>query len=124
VYRGRGSVLIRLAPYFLPLWALAALALQPLLRSDLRVWGVGAVGLTWGYHLWIMASQIRRHQPDLRVDGLILSVLTVSALSFVTMTLVALAAVGGLDLMGRSLDGSMALLRDLLDLAYRLAGVV
>ncbi len=101
VYTGRGSTLIRLAPYFLPTFTILGLSLAPLVRSRFEPYLVGALGVTWGFHVLTGVIESHPRQPDLRTGGLVASYAAVLGLGVVLYPLAALASVGGWPLVRR-----------------------
>lgn len=101
VYTGRGSVLIRLAPYVLPTFTLVGLLLAPLVRSRYESGLVAVLGLTWGFHVLTGVIESHPGQPDLRSGGLLASYIAVIGLSVVFYPLAAIASVGGWPLVSR-----------------------
>lgn len=101
VYTGRGSALIRLAPYVLPTFTFLGLALAPVVRSRYETGLVVTLGVTWGFHVLTGVVESHPRQPDLRRGGLLASYLAVVGLSVVLYPLAALASVGGWPLVRR-----------------------
>ncbi len=101
VYTGRGSVLIRLAPYVLPTFTLVGLALAPLVRTRYETGFVVALGVTWGFHVLTGVVESHPRQPDLQRGGLLASYVAVVCLSVVFYPLAAIASVGGWPLVRR-----------------------
>jgi hypothetical protein len=116
VYDGRGSTLIRLAPYAVPTLTLLALPFAPLVAVAQRPWFVALLGLTWGYHALTSLHETRPHQPDLRQGGLVPSFVAVAAIGTVLFGATALAAVGRTPLVERWLQFGLQRARGLLSL--------
>lgn len=94
-YSGRGSTLIRVAPYVLPTVTLVALAARPILRADLQGPLVGVLGLTFGAHVFTGVVEAHPQQPDLRQGGLIPSYTAIITWGLAIHWATALAAIGG-----------------------------
>lgn len=104
VYEGRGSTLIRLAPYVLPTFTLLALPLASWVHPAQRVAFVVVLGVTWGFHVYTGVAEAHPSQPDLARGGRLPSYLAVLGLSTLFYPGSALAAVGGWPLVSRWLD--------------------
>ncbi len=116
VYDGRGSTLIRLAPYAVPTLTLLALPFAPLVAQAQRPWFVALLGLTWGYHALTSLLETRPQQPDLRQGGLIPSFVAVAAFATLLFGVTAVAAVGRMPLVERWLQLGLQRGRALLSL--------
>jgi len=75
----KSNIVIALAPYFVPLWAVLAVGLYALAsafvvmpESALRGF-YGALGFLWAFHMLWTLWMIPRDQPDLRENGTFLS---------------------------------------------------
>ncbi|MFA5688249.1 MAG: hypothetical protein WC959_03770 [Kiritimatiellales bacterium] len=74
VMLSKTNFIISLAPYFFPfytfiviaLWALAGLFVD---LNAYRIWWLGAVGLTWGFHLVYTIYMLSQPQPDVKEHG-------------------------------------------------------
>ncbi len=110
VYTGRGSTLIRLAPYVLPTFTFAGLAFAPLVRSRYETGLVAVLGVTWGFHVLTGVIESHPRQPDLRRGGLLPSYVAVVGMSIVLYPLAAIASVGGWPLVRRWAGTAWALL--------------
>ena len=78
----RTNVAIALAPYILPLYALAAAGLYAgaSLFVDLTAWrpvAVGVIAFGWGLHLLFTVQVFRPDQPDLRDHGFVFSAVVI-----------------------------------------------
>lgn len=84
--------LIALAPYFFPIYTLAIIGLYALAR---QFWPTGryfnsvlfAVGFTWSFHLLLNTYMLARSQDDVRVGGVIFSIITIYLLNLVVLAL-------------------------------------
>lgn len=70
-----GNFIITLAPYFVPLYSLILLGFKPLLRVEFLLFYNGLLGFATGYHAITKALDFRFHQPDLRQEGRVFSLL-------------------------------------------------
>ena len=96
------NVLITLAPYFCPFYTLLALIAYPLANSftdlhNYRLFWVGTVGLTWGFHIAFTFSTLAQEQPDIREYGAFFSytviyLFNVLVLSFLIVAITPLTA--------------------------------
>lgn len=116
VTTSKSNTFIRLAPYFVPLYTLAAGAVfagldhwwKPL--SEYR-WALSmAMGFTLAFHLGFTLWSLRRDQPDLRPDGWLFSIVLIYLAN-----LLVVAAVLGLVLEGHgngALEAGVLVLRE------------
>lgn len=80
------NILIELAPYFFPFYTmlvilaygLVSLFFDPTLYEPL--W-LGAVGLTWGFHLTFTISALFENQPDIHLNGRLFSYVLIYAMN-------------------------------------------
>lgn len=95
----KSNLLIALSPYFVPFWSLIAVGIFSALRhtcglppyADKVLFG--AMGATWAFHVWWTLAMIPREQPDLRENGVFLSlVIIIFANLCVLVALLCLAA--------------------------------
>ena len=113
IYTGRGSTIIRLAPYIVPTVSVFALALTPLFRESVREVTTMGVGLTWGIHLLTGLAESHPNQQDLRRGGLIRSYVAIIGLGVPCHLAVALGALGGWPLVVDWLERSWRLMTTL-----------
>ncbi len=107
VYTGRGSTLIRLAPYVLPTFTLLGLGLAQLADPRFGRPIVVALGATWGFHVLTGLAESGPDQPDLREGGLVPSYAAVVGLGAILYPLAALGSIGGLPLVRRWLGHAL-----------------
>ena len=72
------NFIITLAPYFFPFYTFLVIGLYYLLGIWLSVethkaWWLGAVGLTWAFHITFTLHVLAEHQPDIQEHGRIFS---------------------------------------------------
>ena len=72
------NFIITLAPYFFPFYTVLVIAAYYLtgLAADVepyRCWWLGAVGLTWAFHITFTINMLSQHQPDVQEHGRIFS---------------------------------------------------
>ena len=72
------NFLITLAPYFFPFYTFLVIATYYLtgLALDVepyRAWWLGAIGLTWSFHITFTIHMLSQHQPDIKEQGRIFS---------------------------------------------------
>lgn len=108
VITDRNNVLIALAPYFLPLYAVVCVLafLITGLFVDLTLliplpWGGGVrplyglfylIGLTWGFHLTFTVWMIARDQPDLKVNGTFFSLMVIVLVNLLVLSFLLILA--------------------------------
>ena len=93
------NLMIALSPYFVPFWAVVCgLVYAPLHLltelprfCDLAFYGI--TGVTWTFHMMWTLSMIRRDQPDLKENGIFLSLVVIFLANL--LVLVGLLCVGG-----------------------------
>ncbi|MEE2788578.1 MAG: hypothetical protein VX589_14640 [Myxococcota bacterium] len=95
VYEGRGSTIIRLAPYFLPTFSLILLISMPLFVSSVHRSIQIAIGVSWGYHLITGFIEGHPGQSDLRRGGLLASYLCAGSLGGIFYATIAATTIGG-----------------------------
>lgn len=76
------NFIITLAPYFFPFYTVVVIAAYYLAGIWLdveayRIWWIGAVGLTWSFHITFTIQMLSEHQPDVEEHGRIFSYLTI-----------------------------------------------
>jgi hypothetical protein len=74
----KSNFVITLAPYFFPFYTFIVIAAYYLAGIWLEVepfkaWWLGAVGLTWAFHITFTLSMLAEHQPDIHEHGRIFS---------------------------------------------------
>lgn len=72
------NFIITLAPYFFPFYTFLVIAAYYLAGISLEVepykaWWLGAVGLTWAFHITFTLSMLAERQPDIQEHGRIFS---------------------------------------------------
>ncbi len=72
------NFVITLAPYFFPFYTVLVIAAYYLvgLAADMepyRAWWLGAVGLTWSFHVTFTINMLTQRQPDVREHGRVFS---------------------------------------------------
>jgi len=86
------NVWIALAPYFFPLYTALTVLLYGLLSLFMSLerfellW-LGAVGLTWGFHLTFTVTTLLNRQPDIRACGRLFSYALIYALNLLGIVL-------------------------------------
>ena len=109
VYEGRGSTIIRLAPYFLPTFAVILLIVLPLsVPSAHRPIHI-MIAMAWGYHLITGFIEGHPGQPDLRRGGLFASYLYTISLGGIVYAIVAVATIAGWQTVRVWVQGSLNL---------------
>lgn len=79
----KSNLLIALSPYFVPFWSFIVVGVYFILRHtcDLPDYAdkilFGAVGASWAFHFWWTLAMIPREQPDLRENGVFLSLIII-----------------------------------------------
>ncbi len=74
----KNNFLITLAPYFFPFYTVLTVAAYYLLSVFIEVeryelFWLGAIGLTWGFHLTFTISALMQHQTDIHEHGRLFS---------------------------------------------------
>jgi hypothetical protein len=121
VYTGRGSVIIRLAPYVVPTFTIVLLCIGPFIADHYQRSFLVLLGSTWAFHVLTALEETRPYQPDLREGGLFVSFCAVIFLDLVFYFGTALWSVGGASLVVDWLSLSLVALRELTG-ALSLAG--
>jgi len=90
------NVAVALAPYCVPLYAVAVLGLYALIRryADLPsppLWVGGGLGFTLAFHAALTAHALRQDQPDLRQGGRFFSLVLIALANALVLVLVAKA---------------------------------
>jgi hypothetical protein len=72
------NFIVTLAPYFFPFYTVFVIAAYYLCgiwlnMEPYRLWWLGAVGLTWSFHLTFTLHMLAEHQPDIHEHGRIFS---------------------------------------------------
>ncbi len=74
----RNHFLVTLAPYFFPIYTILVI----LVRFSVNIFmdttpyepfWLGAIGLTWAFHLTFTFSMLKNHQPDIQQEGTLFS---------------------------------------------------
>jgi hypothetical protein len=78
VVLSRTNFIIALAPYFFPFYTVLVIGAYYLAGLSLdvepyRVWWMGAVGLTWSFHITFTIHMLSQQQPDVQEHGRIFS---------------------------------------------------
>jgi hypothetical protein len=78
VTMSKNNFIITLAPYFFPLYTVLTVAAYYLLGMFFEVekyhlFWLGAIGLTWGFHLTFTISALMQHQTDIHQHGRLFS---------------------------------------------------
>ncbi len=78
VVLSKNNFLITLAPYFFPLYTVLTIIAYYALRlfftvEQYELFWLGAVGLTWGFHLTFTISALMQHQTDIQQHGKLFS---------------------------------------------------
>ena len=97
VYQGRPSVLITLAPYFLPTFNLLLLPFDAIIRPEWHLWYMGLFGFLLGYHMLSALSEAHPNQPDLTAYGRVFSYLFVGSASLFIYALLLAFILRGFD---------------------------
>ena len=91
------NFIISLAPYFFPFYTALVIGLWFGLgclveTTPYEVWWLGAVGLTWGFHVTFTILMLSQHQPDVHEHGRLFSyaVIYLANLFFVSIWVIAL----------------------------------
>lgn len=90
------NVAVALAPYCVPIYAVAVLGLYALIRryADLPsppLWVGGGLGFTLAFHAALTAHALRQDQPDLRQGGRFFSLVLIALANALVLVLVAKA---------------------------------
>lgn len=120
-YTGDSAFLIRLAPYVLPTFTLALLALSPIIAGPHQATLRAIIGVTWGYHVVTTFQETRPNQPDLKTGGRVPAFLGVAGLGLFFYVGSALWAVEDFGLCRTWLVQGVATARQLVSSAVALA---
>lgn len=120
-YTGDSAFLIRLAPYVLPTFTIALLALSPAIASPHQTALRAAIGVTWGYHVVTTLEETRPNQPDLKTGGRVPAFLGVAGLGLLFYVGSALWAVDDFGLCRTWLERGVQTARHLVSGAVSLA---
>jgi hypothetical protein len=76
------NFIITLAPYFFPFYTFLVIAAYYLagiwIATDpYQVWGLGAVGLTWAFHITFTIHMLTERQPDIQEHGRLFSYMVI-----------------------------------------------
>lgn len=99
VMLSKSNFLISLAPYFFPFYTALVIALWYGIGffrdvSSCEAWWLGAVGLTWGFHVTFTVYMLSQRQPDVLENGRLFSyvIIYLANLFFVALWMIALGA--------------------------------
>jgi hypothetical protein len=86
------NMLITLAPYFFPLYTVAAVGLYYLLMPFTSVarwqaWWLGIIGFTWAFHLTFTLRTLSHEQPDVETHGRLFSYTVIYAMNMLGICL-------------------------------------
>lgn len=90
VVLSRTNFVITLAPYFFPFYTVLVIAAYYLAGVWLdvepyRAWWLGAVGLTWSFHVTFTVHMLAEHQPDIQEHGRIFSYAVIYAMNLLVI---------------------------------------
>ncbi len=86
------NFIITLAPYFFPFYTVLVMASYYLAGLALHVepyrhWWLGAVGLTWSFHITFTIHMLSQQQPDVQEHGRIFSLSVIYTMNVLVMAL-------------------------------------
>lgn len=86
------NFIITLAPYFFPFYTALVIAAYYLCSIWLnpaayQVWWLGAIGLTWSFHITFTIHMLSQHQPDVQEHGRIFSYTIIYIMNVLVLTL-------------------------------------
>lgn len=91
ILTNRSNIIIALAPYFIPFWAIVMsviFGLTALFISSpfLMLAYLGCLGASWSFHLWWTVRMIPEGQTDLQENGTFLSLVIIYFLNFLFLS--------------------------------------
>ena len=86
----KSNVWIRLLPYFFPIYTILVLGLYLLFSLG---WDISryfsimvfALGITWGFHLWMTIHILWQNQPDIKQSGILFSLIIIYILNLLIL---------------------------------------
>jgi len=83
----KSNFIITLAPYFFPFYTFVVIALYYLLGiwfsvENYRLFWLGMIGFTWGFHLTFTIQMLTQRQPDIQEHGFIFSFVIIYLINF------------------------------------------
>lgn len=86
----KSNFIITLAPYFFPFYTFLVIAAYYVAGfmidvEPYRIWWLGAVGLTWSFHVTFTLHMLSQHQPDVQEHGRIFSYAVIYAMNVIVI---------------------------------------
>ncbi len=119
----RQNILMVLAPYFFPLWAILWSLLGWIIHQDVKgIWNAIGFGLM-GLYLYRLAGEIRWYQTDLREYGFVFSLGLIFCLLPLSLGFIFYSAnIAGFSWLSQAFVEIWAILKDFYNLAHQLKG--
>ena len=86
------NILIKLLPYFFPIYTFLVLGIYLLLSIAWDFTGFANIlafvlGVTWAFHIWMTVYILRKNQPDVRDSGIIFSLVIIYLFNIIILSL-------------------------------------
>lgn len=91
----KGNMLVTLAPYFFPLYAILFMSLYAVVQNWLKPSMLFMVGMGIGFHILLTLYSLRVGQPDLKRSGIAFSLVFIMTMNVIILGTIIAACVGG-----------------------------